>query len=110
MNDKTRELLVLKSAYAFIACWCLLIAVSVIFGKAHGRLILVTIIPAYSMYYAVMYNSICKGYSEEGKRISAFGIIGRGTFVGALYYLSLCILAFSLLLLFAVFVGASGGN
>jgi len=99
MNDRTRDLIVLNSAYGFVGCVSLLLAVSIIFGKDYGRLILVTVIPVYSLYYVVMYSRICNGYSNEVKRISAFGIIGRGTFVGVIYYLSLYLTPVLLLLL-----------
>lgn len=109
MNDKTRDVIVLNSAYGFVGCVVLLVMVSVIFGKSYGRFVLFTACPIYSTYYAVMYNRICSGYSNETKRISAFGVIGRGTFVGAIYYLSLYLVTVSILLILGGIYLSVGG-
>jgi hypothetical protein len=93
MDDRKRELIVKNSAYGFVGIFCSLFVVAVIFGKESGRLMLITVVPVYALYYVVMYRYIGTSYQDEVKRISAFGIIGRGTFVGAVYYLSLWILA-----------------
>lgn len=110
MDDRARDSLVLRSAYGFVGCVCLLLVVAIMFGKSYGRLILFTVIPVYSLYYAVMYWCVCRAYQDEVKRISAFGIIGRGTFVGAIYYLSLWLTAVLSFLFFGAFFGASGGS
>jgi hypothetical protein len=44
---------------------------------------------------------MCRGFDDKVKRISAFGIIGRGTFVGAIYYASI----FITLIIVFLFVG-----
>jgi hypothetical protein len=93
MDDREREILVKNSAYGFVGIICLLFVVAAIFGKAYARQILIAVVPFYSLYYVLMYRYISGSYEDGVKRISAFGIIGRGTFVGAVYYLSLLILA-----------------
>ena len=103
MNDKTRDLIVQKSAYGFMGCVFLLLAVSIIYGKGMGRMVLFAIVPMYSLYYVVMYNLVCRGYDSEVKRISAFGTIGRGKFFGVIYYLSLFIVSVFLFLVLDVF-------
>ncbi|MGP9800775.1 hypothetical protein [Rheinheimera sp. NSM] len=103
MDDKTRETLVIYSAYGYLGCLSAMMVVAMIFGKPYGRAVLYTLIPLYSLYYAVMYWRVCRGYKDQVKRISAFGIIGRGTFVGAMYYLSLFFCAVLLYLFVSVF-------
>lgn len=98
MDDRTRDTIVLRSAYGFMGCVCLLIAVGAIFGKSYGRVVLFMLFLPYSLYYMVMYRVVCKTYENEVKRISAFGLIGRGTFVGAIYYLSIFLFAVLLFL------------
>ncbi len=99
MDDIKRESIVRKSAYGYVFCIGILFTVAVVFGKSYGRIILLTLMPLYSLYYAVMYQIICNGYEDEIKRISAFGILGRGTFVGAMYYLSILIVVLTLFLI-----------
>jgi len=91
MNDHKRELIVRVSAYGFVVCILILLLLSIAMGKNYGRNFLLTTIPLYSIFYAVIYNYICRGFESETKRISAFGIIARGTFVGAIYYTSIFI-------------------
>lgn len=89
MNDHTRDAIVRINAYGFLACIALLLVSSFTFGKGFGFWLLASLMPAYSIYYAVMYWQLCKNYSDEVKRLSAFGSIGRGTLAGAIYYVSL---------------------
>lgn len=106
MDDKTRDKLVRASAYGFLLCVCLLFAAGAVFGKSYGRLVLFTLFPPYALYYVVMYRVVCKAYEDEVKRLSAFGLIARGTFVGAIYYLSIFVLAMFAALLAATLYGA----
>lgn len=92
MDDKQRELIIKRSAYGFIGCVCLLFFTGALFGKSAGRTILFTLIPAYSAYYVVMYRIMCKGYKDEVKKMYCYGFLGRGTFVGAIYYVSLMLI------------------
>lgn len=102
MDDKTRDLVVLNSAYGFVGCICILLFVGALFGKGYGRMVLLTLIPAYSLYYVVMYLHICRSYEDDTKRMSSFGLVGRGTFVGAIYHLSLWLSAVLFLFLAGV--------
>ena len=104
MDDRTRDAIVLNSACGYLACVCILF-ISLIFGKYYGRLMLLTAFPVYSLYYTVMYNLVCRGYLDEVKRNSAFGVIARGTLVGSIYYLSQFYLVVSFLLLIRMFIG-----
>ena len=97
MNDNKREIIVRVSAYGFIVCVFILLLLTISLGESYGKKFLVTAIPLYSVFYVVTYNYICRGFEDEVKRISAFGIIGRGTFVGAIYYASIF---FSLIIAF----------
>ncbi len=98
MNDMKRDLIVKISAYGFVGCVLILLLLSVTLGKSYGRNFLLTIMPLYSLFYVVIYNYICRGFESETKRLTAFGLIGRGTFVGSIYYVSLFILVINIFL------------
>ncbi|GAA0824058.1 hypothetical protein GCM10009111_34500 [Colwellia asteriadis] len=102
MDDTKRTKIIVNSAYGFITCACYLFLVTVIYGKPYGRLVLFTVIPLYSLYYVLIYRKICLNYDDEMKRISAFGLIGRGTLVGSIYYLCVFLLCVFILLLSAI--------
>ena len=105
MDDNQRDLIIKKSAYGFVFCVCILLLASAIYGKDIARIILFTIIPAYSAYYVVMYRVICKSYKDEVKKMHCYGILGRGTFVGVIYYLSvMLVLLISYLLIRVAYV------
>jgi hypothetical protein len=89
MDNRARDLFIQSSTYGFLGCVCLLFFVAVIFGKEYGRLILFTMVLICSLYCAVMCRYVGAPYEDETKRTSDFGIIGRGTFVGAVKYLSI---------------------
>lgn len=110
MDDRARESLVVKSALGFIGCASLLLVVTLVFGKSYGRMILLSVIPGYSIYYVVLYNWTCRTYTDEVKRISAFGPMGRGRLVGAIYYLCLWIIVVITLIILIMFFGDSGSN
>ncbi|WP_206060496.1 VOC family protein [Nitrincola alkalilacustris] len=65
MDDKGRDSLVLNSAYGYVFCLSSVIVVSIIFGKPYGRVLLFTLIPVYSIYYAIMYWRVCRSYEDE---------------------------------------------
>lgn len=99
MDDRNRDILVKRSAYGFVSSFLILFIVAIFFGKNYGTYFLCTVIPIYSLYYLLMYRIVCKNYKDEVKRISAFGLIARGTFVGSIYYASMFILATLLLVI-----------
>ena len=105
MDDNKRDLIIRSSAYGFVFCVCILLLTGAIYGKSIGRIILFTLIPAYSAYYVVMYRVTCKGYKDEIKKMHCYGILGRGTFVGVIYYLSvMLVLIISYLLIRVIYV------
>lgn len=106
MNDIEKEIKLKKYAIGYVSCWIVLLIISVIFGKAYGRLIVLTVIPFYSLFYVFLYRRICKSYEDETKRMLAFGYGTRGTFIGIVYSTSLCLSIVSTLLIAVAFYEA----
>ncbi|MFE8073329.1 hypothetical protein QQM79_19910 [Marinobacteraceae bacterium S3BR75-40.1] len=93
MNDNEKETVLRDCAYGFVYIFILLMVLSVFFGKEHVRWLGLTVILIYALFYIVIYRAICKSYKDENKRLKAFGVLARGTFVGAIYYASIiCVL------------------
>lgn len=86
MDDKKREIIVECSAYIFILCVIILFGLTSAYGKDSGFVFMITAFPVYSLYYAIMYRTICSNYDDPDKRIAAFGITGRGSLTGAIYH------------------------
>ena len=89
MDDEKRDLIIKASAYGFVCCICILLLSGATYGKSVGTNLLLTLIPAYSIYYVITYRIICKGYKNEIKKMSCYGILARVTFTGVTYYVSL---------------------
>lgn len=109
MDDRKRELIIKRSAYGFLFCVFILFLTGAIYGKGMARVILLTVIPIYSAYYVVIYRLMCKGYQDEIKKLYCYGNLGRGSFVGVIYYLSfMLVLLISYLFIRVAYVSMVG--
>jgi len=67
----------------------MLFALAALYGKDYGESFLLSVMPMYSLFYLMSYRVLCSGFENETRRAISFGIMARGTFVGATYYLSI---------------------
>jgi hypothetical protein len=99
MNDAVRDNIIRKSAYGFLACVAFLFLMTMLNGRAESRWILAIIFPLYSLYYVIMYTTLCNGYQDKTKKMMAYSHGARGTLVGVIYYLSWAITALTFYML-----------
>lgn len=82
MNDSVRESIIRNSAYGFLLCFFVLIIGAIIFGKGFGRLILLTIIPPYSIYYTQYITRLCTTASAKGMKTKQNELLRLGSLAG----------------------------